>query len=135
METISFMTSLLTFYLKGEIKQEQNFIRFKVPNTILTFIPLGSVKETVPINQISSVGTSFKLLFKSFLVGVILAFIGLLPNNLFMACSLTRDMVVTSFLILGTVLLMNEFLEPERKLTSLLMTNKNENYFKAGQRQ
>ena len=78
METISFMTSLLTFYLKGEIKQEQNFIRFKVPNTILTFIPLGSAKETVPVNQISSVGTSFKLLFKSFLVGVILAFIGLL---------------------------------------------------------
>ena len=48
---------------------------------------------------------------------IIVAFIGLLPNNLFMACSLTRDMVVTSFLILGTVLLMNEFLEPERKLT------------------
>lgn len=48
---------------------------------------------------------------------IIVAFIGLLPNNIFMACSLTRDMVVTSFLILGTVLLMNEFLEPERKLT------------------
>lgn len=48
---------------------------------------------------------------------IIVAFIGLLPNNMFMACSLTRDMVVTSFLILGTVLLMNEFLEPERKLT------------------
>lgn len=48
---------------------------------------------------------------------IIVAFIGLLPNNMFMACSLTRDMVVTGFLILGTVLLMNEFLEPERKLT------------------
>lgn len=48
---------------------------------------------------------------------IIVAFIGLLPNNLFMACSLTRDMVVTGFLILGTVLLMNEFLEPEKKLT------------------
>lgn len=48
---------------------------------------------------------------------LLVAAIGLLPNNLFMACSLTRDMVVTSFLILGSVLLMNEFLEPERKLT------------------
>ena len=48
---------------------------------------------------------------------ILVAAIGLLPNNLFMACSLTRDMVVTSFLILGCVLMMNEFLEPERKLT------------------
>lgn len=48
---------------------------------------------------------------------IVVAYIGLLPNNMFMACSLTRDMVVTGFLILGTVLLMNEFLEPERKLT------------------
>lgn len=48
---------------------------------------------------------------------MLVAFIALLPNNLFMACSITRDMVVTSFLILGTVLMMNEFLEYERKLT------------------
>lgn len=48
---------------------------------------------------------------------MLVAFIALLPNNMFMACSLTRDMVVTSFLILGTVLMMNEFLEPEKKLT------------------
>ncbi len=34
MEPIEYMTSLLTFYLKGEIKSEQNFINFKVPNTI-----------------------------------------------------------------------------------------------------
>lgn len=29
METITFMTSLLAFYLKGEIKAEQNFLKLK----------------------------------------------------------------------------------------------------------
>lgn len=77
METITFMTSLLTFYLKGEIRHEQNFIKLKAPNTILSFIPLGTEKHTVPINQISSVGTSFSLLLKNFIVGVIAAFLGL----------------------------------------------------------
>jgi len=48
---------------------------------------------------------------------ILVTAIALLPNNLFMACSLTRDMVVTAFLMLGTVLLMNEFLETDRKLT------------------
>lgn len=71
METITFMTSLLTFYLKGEIKAEQNFLKLKKPNTILAFIPLGAKRYNVPINQISSVGTDFRLLFKDLLVGII----------------------------------------------------------------
>ena len=44
MQKIEFMTSLLTFYLKGEISTEQNFLTLKVPNTILTLIPLGRKK-------------------------------------------------------------------------------------------
>lgn len=71
METITFMTSLLTFYLKGEIKAEQNFLKLKKPNTILTLIPLGASKVNVPINQISSVGTSFKLFIKNFFIGIV----------------------------------------------------------------
>ncbi|MFA5658900.1 MAG: hypothetical protein WC900_06410, partial [Oscillospiraceae bacterium] len=61
MGTITFMTSLLTFYLKGEIKSEQNFIKLKSPNTILSLIPLGAHKETLPTNQIASVETNFCL--------------------------------------------------------------------------
>lgn len=76
METIQFMTSLLTFYLKGEIKQEQNFIKLKVPNTILSVIPLGAHNQTLPINQIASVGTDFHLEVKPFLIGLICLFIG-----------------------------------------------------------
>lgn len=78
MNTVTFMTSLLTFYLKGEIRQEQHFIRLKRPNTILSFIPLGAKKDSIPIEQISSVSADFKLQFKSFLVGLILSIIGII---------------------------------------------------------
>lgn len=85
MEKINFMTSLLTFYLKGEIGQQDNFIKLKIPNTILGFIPLGSKGENLPINQISMVGTSFHLLIGQFLFGIILVFIGFacMKNSVF----------------------------------------------------
>lgn len=47
----------------------------------------------------------------------IVALIGLLPNCVFLAASLTYDAVVNSFLLLGMVLIINEILEPERPLT------------------
>lgn len=78
MNTVTFMTSLLTFYLKGEIRQEQHFIRLKRPNTILSFIPLGSKKDSIPIEQISSVSADFKLQFKNFLIGLLLSIIGII---------------------------------------------------------
>ena len=50
MQPVTYMTSLFTFYLKGEIKSEQNFISFKVPNTILGLIPLGAQTEKFTIS-------------------------------------------------------------------------------------
>lgn len=47
----------------------------------------------------------------------LVALIALLPNNVFLASALTYDAVLTSFLLLGMVLVINELLEPERKLT------------------
>ncbi len=47
----------------------------------------------------------------------IVSMIALLPNNVFLAAALTYDAVLTSFLLLGMVLVLNEILEPERKLT------------------
>lgn len=77
METINFMSSLLTFYMKGEIRHEQHFIKLKLPNSILTFIPLGAKKESILIEQISAVSADFKLQLKKFLVGALLVLIGL----------------------------------------------------------
>ena len=71
------MTSLLTFYLKGEIRQEQNFVNLKKPNTILSLIPLGAQKDSIPVSQLSSVESSFSLHLGSLLLGAVLALGGL----------------------------------------------------------
>ncbi len=102
METITFMTSLLTFYLKGEIAHEQNFIRMKVPNTILTFIPLGSHKETIAVNQIASVDTDFRLIFKHLLLGIIEAIIGLV-------CMDSSTALGVILLLIGIITIINSF--------------------------
>ena len=73
MEPIRYMTSLLTFYLKGEIKSEQNFIVFKNPNTILGLIPLGAKTDKYPITQIASTSTNFKLKLGKLILGIIVA--------------------------------------------------------------
>ena len=102
MEKITFMTSLLTFYLKGEISAEQDFLRMKRPNTILTFIPLGTKKINVPINQISTVGTNFKLLLKDFIVGLIILIFGInfiakIPGLGIFLFLLAAFMIINSF--------------------------------------
>lgn len=77
MQPIQYMTSLLTFYLKGEIRQEQNFVNMKKPNTILALIPVGAKKDSIPVSQLASVESNFKLHFGSLLLGVIIAIVGL----------------------------------------------------------
>ncbi len=76
MNTITYMTGLLTFYLKGQITTDQNFLRLRIPNTILALIPLGAQNHNVPVAQIASVASSFKLEFKNLLVGLIEFIIG-----------------------------------------------------------
>ena len=69
-KVITFMISLLLFYMKGEIRMEQNFIKTKLPNAIL-FIPFGTKRKSIPINQISSVNSNFSLNPKSFICGLV----------------------------------------------------------------
>ena len=76
MQTRQFITSYLTFYSKGEVRQDGNFINLKCPNTILTFIPLGHRNYNIAINQISSVVTSFFLIFKNLILGIIATIFG-----------------------------------------------------------
>ena len=76
MQTIQYITSLLTFYLKGEIQQEKNFLNLKRPNTILGFIPLGAKKDSVPVTQLSSVESDFKLRFGRLIIGIVMAVLG-----------------------------------------------------------
>lgn len=48
--------------------------------------------------------------------GMVVAAIGLLPNNIFIASALSYDALVTSGLLLGYVLLLNEILTPDEKI-------------------
>ena len=57
-------------------KAEQNFLMLKNPHTLLTFIPCGAERHNLPINQIFSVSTSFRVLLKDTLVGLILTIVG-----------------------------------------------------------
>lgn len=50
--------------------------------------------------------------------GMVVAAIGLLPNNIFIASALSYDALVTSCLLFAYVLLLNEFLTPEEKIRS-----------------
>lgn len=77
MKPIQYMTSLLTFYLKGESRQEQNFVNLKKPNTILSLIPLGAKKDSIPVSQLALVESNFKLHFGSLILGAIIFIVGL----------------------------------------------------------
>ena len=77
MQPIKYMTSLLTFYLKGEICQEQNFVNLKKPNTILSLIPLGAKKDSIPVSQLASVESNFKLHFGAVVIGAVITIFGL----------------------------------------------------------
>ena len=92
MQSVQYMTSLLTFYLKGEISQEQNFVNLKKPNTILSLIPLGAKKDSIPVSQLSSVESNFKLHFGSLLLGEIIAIVGL--------CMISESFIVALIIML-----------------------------------
>jgi hypothetical protein len=96
------MSSLLTFYLKGEISGDQNSVTFKTPNTILGLIPLGTQSDKIFVNQIASISTNFQLKFKSLLLGVIVAIVGL--------CFLKSSFILALILlILGANWIINAF--------------------------
>ncbi len=100
----TFLTSLLYVWLKSTIECEENFIKFKTPNTILGLIPLGAKKNSIPITQASSVDSEFKLSFKNLLWGVIEAGIGIF-------CMIEAEVFILGIIliILGAVAIIDSF--------------------------
>ena len=74
----SFIMSLLTFYIKGRVEVDSNFVKINVPDTILGLIPYGGIKNTISVDQISSVTTGFKLHFFRLIFGIIFTYPGLI---------------------------------------------------------
>ena len=71
MNSVSYVRSLLTFYLKGKISWDETLVKLSTPNTILGLIPLGSKNENIPVNQISSTESNFKLKIGKLLLGIV----------------------------------------------------------------
>lgn len=107
MQSVTYTASLLTFYLKGEITIEQNFITFKTPHTLLGLIPLGTNAEKIAVDQIASV-TSNRRVHLVFLFLSILfwgsAIVGLSDMNR----SGSLGALITC-LLLGLIFLANAF--------------------------
>ncbi len=78
MTTIHFITGLMTFYLKGEISKDDNFIYLKMPNTILGVIPLGRIEKQLMVNQIASTSVGFRLILRNLIIGLVEFILGLL---------------------------------------------------------
>lgn len=105
----TFITSYLAFYLKGEFGLDGDFVKLKVPNTILKVVPLGAENKTVAISQIASVEDSFKLELKPFLIGILVALLGLgtLSSNLIGGLVFTAYGVLSALSSFQTVLSVN----------------------------
>ena len=72
MQSLTFITSLLTFYLKGEISMDDELLHIKKPNTIGGFIPLGYKSDQIPVQQISTATTDFRVNAADALAGILL---------------------------------------------------------------
>ena len=75
--SIDYMSSLLTFYLKGHIQWDNNMVGFQIPNTILGFIPLGKRAQSIPVQHITNVAANFSVKIGKLLIGVVLGLWGL----------------------------------------------------------
>ncbi len=80
MNTITWMSSYLTFYLKGIAEFAQDHVKITIPNTILGLIPLGSQSKTLDVKHIASVDSNFSVSFGRLIIGALLA--SLLPGGL-----------------------------------------------------
>ena len=78
MAVYQFKQSLLFPWMKSTIEIDENIVKINETNSILNIIPLGYSKQNIPIKNISSsmVHRSYNL--KSLLIGLFLAFFGVI---------------------------------------------------------
>jgi len=73
----NFATSLLYFWVKGELELDEHFLKIGLRNTILWgLIPAGANKSSIPLDNISSVNSHASYDLKKIIIGVIAFLIG-----------------------------------------------------------
>lgn len=70
----NFSVSLLFFWIKGHLEVDGRFIKTKIPNVVLWFIPLGAEEDTVPLKNVSNLRISTKYRLFPLVFGAILVF-------------------------------------------------------------
>ncbi len=72
-----FTPSLTTPWLTGAMAVTSTRLVYRIPNTVLGFIPAGSQSNTVPISSIAAVSTNTRLRLGSIILGLILLIAGI----------------------------------------------------------
>lgn len=49
MKEFEFSTSLLFFWVKGKVEVDNRFVKTKLSNTLLGFIPAGKDQQSIPL--------------------------------------------------------------------------------------
>ena len=81
MITIQYITGLLTFYFKGKISRDDNFVYLSNPNIFLGLFPLRKTKQQFLLNQIVSTSSGFRLIYKDLLISLLELVFGILVCN------------------------------------------------------
>ena|SRR2546428_1633448 len=68
-----FIFSLPYFFLKTTVELTDRRLVFERPNTMLGVIPIGKQKDTLPLRNVASVGTSTRIGFVQLILGILLA--------------------------------------------------------------
>lgn len=112
-EEFDYITSYLTFYIKGHIGIHNDHVSLKIPNTIFGLIPLGSSERTVDVNQIVSAVSNFKVTPLTLIIGFFLGITGLLGifEGIALIPSLGIGNLIEALVItfIGVVLFLNSF--------------------------
>ena len=80
-EAIEYMTSYLTFYLKGKVEFTRDNIRIQVPNTVLGLIPLGTNQSSINVNHITGATSDFSLILPFLIIGILGALMCLIETK------------------------------------------------------
>lgn len=81
MITIQYITGLLTFYFKGKISRDDNFVYLSNPNIFLGLFPLRKTKQQFLLNQIVSTSSGFCLIYKDLIISLLELVFGILVCN------------------------------------------------------
>ncbi|HFR4221612.1 MULTISPECIES: hypothetical protein [Bacillus] len=71
-----FSTSLLFFWIKGTVEVDNRFVKTKLSNTILGFIPAGKDEQSIPLKNISGSTLSSKYNLKAIIIGLFFILFG-----------------------------------------------------------